>query len=123
MWDAPRASVAGSDSRTFTADVPSTTTQLKVTLSHPSLAVVGSNGMIYTVTVRDAAGRVLGTTTESPSGAGTSSLLIDLRAAAAQPGTYTFAVSGQRAVSDPDTLDSESLLGRVVVLQVAQARS
>jgi len=30
-------------------------------------------------------------------------------------------VSGQRAVSDPDTLDSESLLGRVVVLQVAQA--
>ena len=123
MWDVPRASVAGSDSRTFTADVPSTTTQLKVTLSHPSLAVVGSNGMIYTVTVRDAAGRVLGTTTESPSGAGTSSLLIDLRAAAAQPGTYTFAVSGQRAVSDPDTLDSESLLGRVVVLQVAQARS
>jgi serine protease AprX len=79
--------------------------------------------MIYTVTVRDATGRVLGTTTESPSGAGTSSLLIDLRAMAARHGTFTFAVSGQRAVSDPDTLDSESLLGRVVVLQVAQARS
>jgi hypothetical protein len=26
-------------------------------------------------------------------------------------------------VSDPDTFDSESLLGRVVVLQVAQART
>jgi len=121
-WDAPRVAVAGSDSRTFTADVPSTTTHLKVTLSHPSLAVVGSNAMIYTVTVLDGTGRVLGTTTESTSGAGTSSLLIDLNAAAAQPGTYTFQVSGQRAVSDPDTFDSESLLGRVVVLQVAQAR-
>jgi hypothetical protein len=36
---------------------------------------------------------------------------------------YTFQVSGQRAVSDPDTFDSESLLGRVVALQVAQART
>jgi serine protease AprX len=121
-WDAPRASVAGSDSRTFTTSVPSTTTHLKVTLSHPSLAVVGSNQMIYTVTVLDGAGRVLGTTTESTGGAGTSSLLIDLRNAAAQYGTFTFQVSGQRAASDPDTLDSESALGRVVVLQVAQAR-
>jgi serine protease AprX len=41
-----RAAVVGSDSRTFTADVPSTTTHLKITLSHPSLAVVGSNAMI-----------------------------------------------------------------------------
>jgi serine protease AprX len=122
-WDAPRAAVAGSDSRTFTADVPETTTHLKVTLSHPSLAVVGSNAMIYTVRVLDGTGQVLGTTTESTSGAGTSSLLIDLAAAAAHPGTYTFQVSGQRAVSDPDTFDSESLLGRVVVLQVAQART
>jgi serine protease AprX len=122
-WDAPRVAVAGSDSRTFSADVPPTTTHLKITLSHPSLAVVGSNAMIYTVTVTDATGQVLGTTTESTSGAGTSSLLIDLRAKAAHYGAFTFAVSGQRAVSDPDTLDSESLLGRVVVLQVAQARS
>jgi serine protease AprX len=122
-WDAPRAAVAGSDSRTFTADVPLTTTHLKVTLSHPSLAVVGSNAMIYTVKVIDGTGQVLGTTTESTSGAGTASLLIDLKAAAAHAGTYTFQVSGQRAVSDPDTFDSESLLGRVVVLQVAQARA
>lgn len=122
-WDAPRAAVAGSDSRTFTTTVPLTTTHLKVTLSHPSLAVVGSNAMIYTVKVIDGTGQVLGTTTESTSGAGTSSLLLDLAAVGAQPGTYTFQVSGQRAVSDPDTFDSESLLGRVVVLQVAQARA
>ena len=122
-WDAPRASVAGTDSRTFTTGVSPSTTHLKVSLSHPSLAVAGANGMIYTVTVLDGTGQELGTTTESASGAGTASLLIDLRAAAAHPGTYTFQVSGQRAVSDPDTLDSESLLGRVVVIQVGQARA
>jgi serine protease AprX len=122
-WDAPRVAVAGSDSRTFHADVSSRTTHLKVTLSHPSLAVVGSNGMIWTVTVIDGTGQQLGKTTESTSGAGTASLLLDLQAAAAHPGEYTFLVKGERAVSDPDTFDSESLLGRVVVLQVAQARA
>jgi serine protease AprX len=121
-WDAPRVAVAGSDSRTFTTNVPSSTTHLKITLSHPSLAVVGANQMIYTVTVIDGTGQVLGKTTEAASGAGTSSLLIDLKGAAAHYGTFTFQVSGQRAVSDPDSLDSESALGRMVVLQVAQAR-
>ena len=77
-WDAPRAAVAGSDSRTFTTQVPSYRTHLKVTLSHPSLAVVGANGMNYVVTVIDGTGQVLGKTTESASGAGTASLLIDL---------------------------------------------
>jgi serine protease AprX len=121
-WDAPRVAVAGSDSRSFTAQVPGTITHLKVTLSHPSLAVLGANGMNYVVTVIDGTGQVLGETTESASGAGTASLLLDLRAANAHAGTYTFQVSGELAVSDPDTFDSESLLGRVVVLQVAQAR-
>jgi serine protease AprX len=122
-WDAPRVAVAGSDTRTVHTEVSSRTTHLKVTLSHPSLAVVGSNGMIWTVTVIDGAGQQLGKTTESTSGAGTASLLVDLSAAAAHPGEYQFIVKGERAVSDPDTFDSESLLGRVVVLQVAQARA
>jgi serine protease AprX len=122
-WDAPRVAVAGSDSRTFHADVPGRITHLKVTLSHPSLAVIGWNRMNYKVTVIDGTGQVLGTTTESASGAGTASLLLDLRAAAAHAGEYTFRVSGELAASDPDTLDSESLLGRVVVLQVAQAQT
>ena len=77
--------------------------------------------MQYTVVVSDAAGKVIGTTTES-GGAGTSSVLIDLRAAAAKAGAYTFAVTGDLAVSDPDTLDSDSDLGRVIVLQVAQLK-
>ena len=122
-WDAPRASVAGTDSRTFSATVPSTTTHLKVTLSHPSLAALGGNEMSYEVTVIDATGQVLGMTTEAAAGAGTASLLLDLKAKAAHYGTFTFEVNGQLSASDPDTLDSESALGRVVVLQVAQAKA
>jgi serine protease AprX len=124
QYDAPRATVAGTDSRTYSVAVPIGTTDLKVTLSHPSLAVVGINGTSYTVTVRDAAGMVLGTTTESlTEGAGTASVFINLRSFTVPPVTYgafTFEINGVYAASDPDTLDSDSLLGRVVALQVAQ---
>lgn len=123
-YDAPRGTVAGTDSHTYAASVPATTSHLKVSLSHPSLAVLGINGTSYTVTVRDAAGQVLGTTTESlTEGAGTASAFIDLGSFANPPVTYgafTFEVSGEYAASDPDTLDSDSLLGRMVTLQVAQ---
>jgi serine protease AprX len=124
QYDAPRGTVAGTDSHTYSVAVPSGTTHVKVTLSHPSLAVVGINGTSYTVTVRDAAGQVLGTTTESlTEGAGTASAFIDLRSfhnPAVAYGAFTFEVRGEYAASDPDTLDSDSLLGRVVALQVAQ---
>jgi serine protease AprX len=124
QYDAPRATVAGTDHHTYAVAVPIGTTHLKVTLSHPSLAVVGINGTSYTVTVRDAAGQVLGTTTESlTEGAGTASAFIDLTSFSNPPvayGAFTFEVSGAYAASDPDTLDSDSLLGRVVALQVAQ---
>jgi serine protease AprX len=76
--------------------------------------------------VRDAAGQLVGVTTEAPTGAGTASLFVDLRAFRVPPvvyGAFTFEVSGELAVSDPDTLDSESLLGRMVTLQVAQLRT
>ena len=124
MWQytAPPATFMGTDSHTYTAPVALGTGFVKVTLSHPSLAVVGINGTSYTVTVKDAAGRVLGTTTESlTEGAGTASVLIDLsKAGAVVYGTFSFDVSGVYAASDPDTLDSDSLLGRVVALDVAQ---
>ena len=124
MWQyaAPPATFAGTDAHTYTAPVALGTRFLKVTLSHPSLAVVGINGTSYTVTVKDAAGRVLGTTTESlTEGAGTASAFIDLsKAGSVAYGTFSFDVSGVYAASDPDTLDSDSLLGRVVALQVAQ---
>jgi len=122
-YDAPRVALAGSDSRTYATNVPGTITHLKVTLSHPSGAVIGENLMNYTVTVRDAGGQLVGTTTEAAAGAGTASVFIDLRSFQAPQVTYgafTFDVSGEMAVSDPDTIDSESLLGRMVTLQVAQ---
>jgi len=123
-YDAPRGTVAGTDSHMYAVAVPIGTTHLKVTLSHPSLAVLGINGTSYTVTVRDAAGQLLGTTTESlTEGSGTASAFIDLRSFQNPPvayGAFTFEVSGAYAASDPDTLDSDSLLGRMVTLQVAQ---
>jgi serine protease AprX len=124
MWqyDAPRATFVGTDAHTFTIVVPLGTGFLKVSLSHPSLAVVGINGTSYTVTVRDVAGKVLGTTSESlTEGAGTATAFIDLGAVGPVAyGTFSFDVSGVYAASDPDTLDSDSLLGRVVALHVAQ---
>ncbi|HEX9707153.1 MAG TPA: S8 family serine peptidase [Steroidobacteraceae bacterium] len=125
-YDAPRVALAGSDQRSFATAVASNVTHLKITLSHPSGAVLGENLMEYTVTVRDAAGQLLGVTTEAPTGAGTASIFIDLKAFRVPPVTYgafTFDVSGEFAVSDPDTLDSESLLGRMVTVQVAQLRT
>jgi serine protease AprX len=123
-YDSPRLAVAGAtDQRSFSTNVGLGVTHLKVALSHPSLAVTQANGFEYTVTVRDASGRVLGTTTEAPLlGAGTAFLFLDLRtfSPAAVPGTLTFDVSGELAASDPDTLDTESLLGRVIVLTVVQ---
>jgi serine protease AprX len=121
-YDAPRVSAGGSDHRVYAAPVDSSVTHLKITLSHPSGAVAGENGMTYTVTVRDAAGQVLGTTTEAATGAGTASAFITLSGAPVSFGEFTFEVNGVLAVSDPDTLDSESLLGRIVTLQVAQLR-
>jgi serine protease AprX len=118
-YDAPRATAGGADSRTYTVDVPAGITHLKVTLAHPSLGTVCCNGMSYTVTVTDAAGEVVATTEEA-SGVGTSSAFVDLRELGATAGTYTVEVSGDAAVSDPDGLDSDSLTGDTITLQVAQ---
>jgi len=57
----------------------------------------------------------------APVAAGTSSVLIDLSSVGPVTyGNFSFDISGELAVSDPDTLDSESLLGRMVTLEVAQ---
>ena len=119
-WDAPRVALMGlTDTRTFRTFVPARIKHLKVTVAHPSLTQVAGNSMIYEATVTDAAGTVLGTTEESP-GSGSSSLLLDLRKLNAKAGFYDITVSGILAAADPDTFDSESLLGRYIVLQVAQ---
>ena len=75
--------------------------------------------MFYDVTVKDAVGTVIGTGEELGS-AGTNGTFIDLsKIAGIHYGTFTIETSGFLAVSDPDTLDSDSLLGRMNTLQVA----
>jgi serine protease AprX len=118
-YDAPRVTVGGTDSHTYQVKVPSTVTGLKITVAHPSLAQVGGNVFVYDVTVKDAKGRVIGTTTEE-AGAGTSTATLDLRALKAAYGTFTFQLAGTASVSDPDTLDSDSVLGDSITFQAAQ---
>jgi serine protease AprX len=121
-YDAPRIAVAGvTDSRDVQAPVGLGVTHVKVALSHPSLAAAQANGMEYTVTVYDATGRQVAVTTEAYIlGAGTASVLVDVGATGAVLGSWTFHISGELAASDPDTIDSESALGRMVTLTVVQ---
>jgi len=116
-YDAPRASVGGSDSRTVKVPVASGITRLYVSLAHPSLGAVGANRTSYTVTVTDPKGKLIATSTESPTaGSGTAVASVPVSLS----GTYTVHVAGDYAASDPDTLDSDSALGRMVTLHVAQ---
>ena len=123
QYTAPPLTVGGSDSHSFTTQVGSTVDRLRVSLVHPSGGTVGANLFSYTVTVSDPGGKTVATSTESPTaGSGTATALVNLRKLGLAPGTYTFAVTGDYAASDPDTIDSDSALGRVVLLHVAQVR-
>jgi hypothetical protein len=115
------------DSRSFALQVPAGTEGVKATLAYPSAALVSLNNADYRITVKDANGDVVGTSTASPT-AGTSSVLIDLvhsppAGVTVDYGAWTFEVEGLLAVSDPDTIDSESVLGRMVTLQAALLKS
>jgi serine protease AprX len=84
------------------------------------LATLGANVGDYYLTVRDAGGRALGESVTSAA-AGTSSLTIDRAALrTARFGTWTVEVSGLLGVSDPDTIDNESLFGRTVSVAFLQ---
>ncbi len=123
MWTypAPRVAVAGSDTQSFTVSVPSSTRFLKVAIAHPGLGVACCNGMSYDVTVTDAAGTVVARTTELTTN-GSAAAFVDLSKVTPKVkyGTFTIQVVGQMAASDPDTFDSDSLLGRMITTQVAQ---
>ena len=120
-YDAPRIAAGGSDTHTYKLPVSTATQKLFVSVAHPSLGTVGANLLSYTATVKDAKGKVVGTTTESATaGSGTATVLIDLIKKNAAAGTYTVTVVGDYAASDPDTLDSDSVLGRTVVVHAAQ---
>jgi serine protease AprX len=120
VWDAPRVS-AGTDARTFTVARDAKATYLKVTIAFPSEATVGADlGLTeYSVVVTDAAGRSIVPAT-SRVGIGAAGALVTVPAGSVGP--YTVQVTGDRSVSDPDTLDSDSVLNDTVTVQVAQLR-
>ncbi len=121
VWqdDAPAVTLGGSYSAIREVRVGRRTDALKVALVYPTPGTA-ANLALYTATVRDADGeQVARTTTDLGYSTGSASALVEDLA----PGRYTVEVTGDYSVSDPDTLDSDSINGRVVFLQVAQLRS
>ena len=118
---APTVTAAGSDTRSFTIAVAADIEQLQVTLAHPSGGTVGLAGFQYTVNVFDPSGAVIASAVSDPdAGSGTAAVRVDLGGANITGGDYRFEVVGNYAASDPDTIDSDSVLGRSITLQVAQ---
>lgn len=120
VWDAPRATL-GTDVRSFEVDRQADATDLKVTVVFPSEAVLGADlGLTeYSAVVTDAAGRSIVSSVERV-GIGVVSALVPIETGLVGP--YTVTVTGDRAVSDPDSLDSDSLLNDTVTVQVVQLR-
>ncbi len=117
QYDAPPGTIGGSDSATYKVDVERGVDRVKLVLVYPTPGTV-ANLASYTATVHKGR-KELGTTQTSLTySTGVATLLIK----DAPAGTYTVDVSGDYAASDPDTLDSDSVNGRVVFLQVAQLR-
>jgi serine protease AprX len=117
---APPATAGGTDSTSYDVPVLKRTRTLSVSLAFPSGGTVGASLFSYTVEVLDPSGKVVGTTTSDPAaGSGTALATVRLPGSA-QAGTYTFHVTGDYSASDPDTVDSDSVLGRFVTLHVAQ---
>ncbi len=116
VYDAPRLTLGGSDARTYEVERAAGASHLHVTVAFPSTAAVTETGItMYTVTVLDAAGTVVATTERA--GEGSASVLAPV---VTGEGPYTVEVSGDIAASDPDTLDSDSLLNDTVTVVVAQ---
>ncbi|MGA8846281.1 MAG: S8 family serine peptidase [Nocardioides sp.] len=118
LWqeDAPLLTVAGSYSRTFAVQVRRGTTALKVAIVYPTPGIA-TNLASFTGVVKDSAGNVVGATeTDVFYSTGVTSTLIK----GVKAGRYTVEVAGEYAASDPDTIDSDSINGRVVFLQAAQ---
>ena len=120
MWQyaAPPATFQGSDTRTYSLPVGTGTRVVYVTLVYPTPGTA-ANLALYTAQLISPGGKVLGTSkTDLLYAHGTATLLVPV----SQAGTYKITVSGDYAASDPDTIDSDSVNGRVVWVSAAQLR-
>ena len=120
LWQeaAPPVAAGGSYTATHRVEVGRRADALKIALVYPTPGTA-ANLASFVATVTDASGKLVGTTTTNVLYAtGVAHALVK----GIEPGTYTVDVSGDYAASDPDTLDSDSVNGRVVFLQAAQLR-
>jgi serine protease AprX len=118
LWQeaAPPVAAGGSYAASHRVTVARGTSALKLALVYPTPGTA-ANLASFVATVTDASGKVVGTTSTNVAYAtGIAHALVRN----IKPGRYTVDVSGEYAVSDPDTLDSDSVNGRVVFLQAAQ---
>lgn len=116
-YDSERLAAGGSDLHAYTVTVGDGVSRLRTSVKHPRAEV--ENG--YTVTVKDAAGTVVGTASSGPVG-GLSTVTVDLDLAVLGlgAGDYVVEVAADLAASDPDTVDSDSVAGRMVTTHVVQ---
>ncbi|MEJ7834288.1 MAG: S8 family serine peptidase [Nocardioides sp.] len=120
LWQeaAPPLTVGGSYSRQHRVTVLRGVSALKVAVVYPTPGTA-ANLAVVSATVKDPRGRVVGrTATNVLFGTGIATVLIK----SVLPGSYTIDVVGDYAVSDPDTIDSDSINGRVIFVQAAQLR-
>lgn len=102
-YTAAPATFDGTDSRTFTVNVAPTTQAIKALVAYPSLGYVGLNPFNYSITLLDAAGTVVATSTPAPN-AGMSRLFVDLTGGNHAFGTWTVSVRGERGAQDQDVI-------------------
>ena len=119
LWQEASPSVAafGSYDVTHKVTVGKGVSALKVAVVYPTTGQAGVNLFSFTAVVRDASGKTVGTTTSDVfySSGISHALVKGLKA-----GTYSIEVIGDMTASDPDTIDSDSVNGRVVFVQAAQ---
>ncbi len=118
VWQAaaPPVAIGGSYSSSHEVKVARGTDALKVVLIYPTPGTAANLASFY-ATVTDAKGNEVAVTeTDIFYGIGLANVLVK----GVKPGKHTIEVVGEYAVSDPDTIDSDSVNGRVVYLNAAQ---
>lgn len=120
LWqdDAPPLALGGSYTADRSVSVGRRTDALKVTLVHPTPGTAANLASV-TASVLNAKGKAVAQTETS---VGYSIGLAHVLVKDIRPGDYTIRVEAQYAASDPDTIDSDSINGRVIFLQAAQLR-